>query len=72
MRAALFSTLLFVGLAGCSSETAPTAQPEAKPQAAQPQPAPQPAPQAVAQKLFGAPITETKTTALTELFKEPT
>lgn len=71
MRAAplFISFSLLVGLAACSPEPAPQAKPA--PEAAKPQET-TPAPSKPQEKRqFGAPITESKSTELAELMKEP-
>jgi hypothetical protein len=66
-------TALTVALVACSkSEPAPTAQAEApSPTQAVPQQAAAEAIKPLTQKKFGQPVTEAKSTALTDLVKEP-
>ncbi|WP_197041113.1 DUF4920 domain-containing protein [Chondromyces apiculatus] len=76
MRVVHFLTgLILLGVVGCSSETPPPAPAATKaPEAAQPavqQKADNAAPKALDKKQFGAPITETKSTALADVLKEP-
>ena len=80
----MHTSRLFVSLAGltlllaaCSKSEAPAAQPDPQPAAvptqapAQPQGATAEGIKPLTQKKFGQPVTEAKTTALTDLTKEP-